>query len=330
MKQLCLILLAFAGVLTAQAQVMISEPRPDWVRQIPVIPKGANFIYVYGMGEGKTEQEAELNAWKNALYNALQENGQIGIIGEKTTLDEIFSMEDLRIRIPDVVLPRRLLCRTDPILTTTGRIKIYVLLQINRDGSKPVDFYEYNIHCESDEYLRALREWNNYIRKQRKKDNGKKNKIVLQEQSSFFSKKHNSYFAWGTIDSGYPAFLGTGFLGRHGGIVGIGYQLVFGVNLEKSGQNPFHYTMGVRFFPYKNLYLSGNYGTLAAQEINEDREQKIRLGTGYSILAGYDLIMGKLDDISGILSFGAGIAYNATMSQWQPVLNVKIGFVWPI
>ena len=62
-------------LLLIQVAFAQQEPRPDWVRNTPLPSRGANFIIVYGMGIGTTEQEAELNAWKNALFKVSNELG---------------------------------------------------------------------------------------------------------------------------------------------------------------------------------------------------------------------------------------------------------------
>lgn len=152
--------------------IYAQEPRPEWVEQTPYPPVGANFIYVYGMGVGTNETEAEFAAWKNALFKSFQEGGLVGIKNQSKTLDKIFSMNDLETMIPTNVLPRRLVCQTPQIHLPNNKVKVYILLQVKLDGSKPTDFYDkkMEITCKSQDFENKLVEWNKtgYLREQDK------------------------------------------------------------------------------------------------------------------------------------------------------------------
>lgn len=142
---------------------MAQEPRPDWVRNTPFPPADANYIFVYGMGIGVTEQEAEFSAWKNALYKALNEGGLVGIKAQSKTLEQIFTMEDLETMLLDNLLQWRLTCQTLPIYLSEKDVKVYILLQVQRDNSRSVDFYSHDLNfikCETDDFLQELKEYN--------------------------------------------------------------------------------------------------------------------------------------------------------------------------
>jgi hypothetical protein len=151
--------LCLLTIQAAQAQ----EPRPDWVRQPPFPPQGANYIFVYGMGMGDTEEKAELSAWKNAFGKALNEGGLVGIKAQAKTLDDVLTMNDLETQIPISVMQRRLVCQTLPIFVTGGKVKVYVLLQVQRDGRRNADFYSHDlsfIKCEAPEFIIEIKEYN--------------------------------------------------------------------------------------------------------------------------------------------------------------------------
>lgn len=152
--------------------IYAQEPRPEWVEQTPYPPTGANFICVYGMGSGSNETEAEVAAWKNALFKSFQEGGLIGIKNQSKTFDKIFSMNDLETMIPTNVLPRRLICQTPQIHLPNNQVKVYILIQVKLDGSKPTDFYDKKIEitCKSQDFEKNLLEWNKtgYLREQDK------------------------------------------------------------------------------------------------------------------------------------------------------------------
>lgn len=132
-------------VMIVGSAIAQEPPRPEWVRNTPFPPIGANFIFVSGMGVGITEQDAELSAWKNALYKAFNEGGLLGINAQVAVLDKIFTMKDLEIMLPANVLQRRVHCQTLPIYLSKNEIKVYVLLQVQYDGNRSADFYSHDL-----------------------------------------------------------------------------------------------------------------------------------------------------------------------------------------
>jgi len=171
---------------------LAQEPRPDWVRNTPFPPTDANYIFVYGMGVGINEQDAEFSAWKNALYKALNEGGLVGIKAQSQTLDQIFTMKDLETKLPANVLQRRLACQTLPIYLSEKEVKVYVLLQVQRNGSRSANFYSHDlifIKCETADFVQELREYNRREIDKRKTERENAEKL----------KGENALFASGTL-----------------------------------------------------------------------------------------------------------------------------------
>jgi hypothetical protein len=344
-------IISLFSICLLSAQILqAQEPRPDWVRQPPPPPAGANFILPYGMGTGKTEKEAEIAAWKDALLKALHEGGLVGIKAQAKTLEEVFTMNDLETMIPANVMPRRLVCQTQPIRVAKDEVKVYVLLQVQRHGGMRNDFYDYDlkIDCESTGFKQSLENWNR-IEAERQKKEGKR---ILRGKKWEETISGNSYLGWGIVDFGYPLNLGTSFIGRFGGTIGIGFQ--FGIGFDFGGEStyledePYHntsttinylsYNAGLRLYPYRNIYLSASYGTLGSKKTGAFNDSKGRFGTegwrqgkGISVMAGYDLIPGRKFGHSGfLLSVSAGMAYDLFLTRWSPMVNLKIGYAWSI
>jgi hypothetical protein len=340
----------FSICLLSAQTLLAQEPRPDWVRQPPNPPAGANFILVYGMGTGKTEKEAEIGAWKNAFFKALNAGGLVAIQAQKKTLDEVLTMNDLETMIPAHVLPRHMVCQTQPIYVMKDEVKVYVLLQVQRHGGMRNDFYDYDlkIDCESTGFKQSLENWNRKEAERQKKVRKRISREVKWEEII----SGNSYLGWSIVDGGYPLNLGTSFIGRFGGTIGIGFQ--FGVGLDFGGESTYledepgsntsttinylSYNAGLRLYPYKNIYLSANYGTLGSKKISTFNDSEGRFGTegwrqgkGISVMAGYDLIPGSKFGHSGfLLSVSAGMAYDLFLTKWSPMVNLKIGYAWSI
>jgi len=187
MKQKVLVISMFICVCQLS---LAQEPRPDWVRNTPFPPTDANYIFVYGMGVGITEQDAEFSAWKNALYKALNEGGLVGIKAQSQTLDQIFTMKDLETKLPANVLQRRLACQTLPIYLSEKEVKVYVLLQVQRDGSRSADFYSHDLNfitCETATFLEELEKYNKRVM----------DKLKIERENAEKLKGENALFANG-------------------------------------------------------------------------------------------------------------------------------------
>lgn len=147
------------------------EPRPSWVISRPQAPKESNFVYGYGMGEGSTEREAEFNALKKALFYALHESGLIGFEEESKSLEKLHDMSDVKILQLESIIPIQRVYQTIPIFTENGKVKIYMLVKVQKDKSKDNDFSgDAVIEYESKEFNKAVRRYNGYLQREQKKN----------------------------------------------------------------------------------------------------------------------------------------------------------------
>jgi len=339
MKKITLLLLLLTA---AAAQLTAQEPRPDWVSNPPFPPPGANYIFVSGTGVGATEKEAEFEAWKNALFKALNEGGLIGFKQQASDLKSIQTMDELNVALPVSVLKRRPHCPALPIYITDKKVKIYILFQVQREEKRSVDFYSHDISyikCETDEFKRQLKEWNSgyIIRQKAAEEQAAKTKAAADKAAAKMQRRHgyhdkHNYLAWGVLNAGYPFTLGTSFAGRHGGVVGIGYYLSVGADIGYDYPDivPVHYSIGLKFFPYKSIFLSAGYGTLGVEKMSGFNDSDGRWGTegwrqgkGPIVMGGYDILVGGV-----FLSLGAGMSYDLFMEKWQPLINIKFGVAW--
>ena len=157
--------------------------------------------------------------------------------------------------------------------------------------------------------------------------------------SPFIEKGQNSYVAWSAVNMGYSPFtLSSGVAGRNGGIVGIGYYASVGLEYEKDkrhyepsreyyndndSKGGVHYSAGIKFFPYKNFFLSAGYGTFGFERTfrdNNDYKKDIwEQRQGLQFTAGYDIFDGEV----GFVSFSAGVSTNS-MGVY-PLLKISLG-----
>ncbi len=146
------------------------EPRPSWVISPPQAPKESNFVYGYGMGEGITERQAEFNALQDALFYTLHASGLIGFEEESKSLEKLRDMSDVKILQLESIIPIQRVYQTIPIFTDNGRIKIYMLVKVQKDKSKEPDFSgDAVIEYESKGFNKAVRRYNEYFKKKRQR-----------------------------------------------------------------------------------------------------------------------------------------------------------------
>ena len=160
MKKIFFIVASLFLFLQVQAQ---QEPRPEWAGKT-IRPAGANFFYVSGEGEGVNVQEAKLAAWTDALINSFYASGIISIQGflkTNVTDEKIHTRKDLEMIIAGNIIERPLACETPVIQRCNGKVKIYVLLQVQYDGGLPANFENYQ-GCTLD-FDRKVAKWNEHV-----------------------------------------------------------------------------------------------------------------------------------------------------------------------
>ena len=119
----------------------VTELRPFWVKQVPQIPVGANYFVNWGVGEGRTESEATNMAWADALQKSLHELGVVGITAQDINA---VAMNGINAVVKFNRMKRRIVTSTEPIVLSANRVKIYILIQVQRNVNGPDDFYSLN------------------------------------------------------------------------------------------------------------------------------------------------------------------------------------------
>jgi len=155
--------------------------------------------------------------------------------------------------------------------------------------------------------------------------------------TSLSSPEHANWIA-PTLSIAYPFHLGISVIGRHGvfknGLVGVGYQATLGI-IDDWDPVYAHYSIGLKIFPYQNVFLSANYGALGQEKMTLGSDGEGRWWTdgsrqrkGFSFLGGYDLVWGKSDKY--VISLGAGFGHDAFMDKWIPVIEIKLGIAFEL
>jgi len=141
----------FVSCLTVQARM----PVPEWARNVPQAPHGANFVYVVGVGIGNDRTAAFDRAVDEAFINALRRQGSLEFDGQTITEGQLLRGEIMANR-----LPHHVQCQTPtPIRLANGQVQIYVLVQVPVRGGGNIPDPSRTV-CESQRFDRDLRAWN--------------------------------------------------------------------------------------------------------------------------------------------------------------------------
>jgi hypothetical protein len=322
-----------------------NDLRPKWVNYVPNPPADANYFFSWGIGEDENITKATNKAAANALRRSLHEAGAIFISQQDISIVE---EKGIDAEIKGNRMKRRIFCSV-VIPKPDKTIRVYVLLQVERNvtGGKNV-FYDANSYeiCHDLDFEKKLEKYKKkYI--ERGGDFGPRSSAL----------NGNSYVGWGIANGGYPWSVGTTVMGRFGGIIGIGFQVGIGADFggkvynegdgtrkddENEGirEDAFGYYVGVRLFPYQNIFLSANYGTLGFEKVNYYKVSSsnnllevgeplsgYRQGSGFFFTAGYDLNLNK-KNCNFLLSAQGGAGFDLFTGEWKPIAKLSIGVAW--
>lgn len=156
MKRLLISLAAALCAVVAGANDL-ADLMPSWARHTPNPPADANYFLSWGSGEGKTEADAKNAAWTDALNRSFHELRVAGIskqdINSVATkgIDGVVSFHKVK---------RRVVAESAPIMLDGG-VKVFILIQVQRNVNGPDDFYDLNTKKYDDRaFNRAVADYN--------------------------------------------------------------------------------------------------------------------------------------------------------------------------
>lgn len=193
------------------------------------------------------------------------------------------------------------------------------------------------------------------LAKKQKKE-GKKSKIDLMD-NSYCKANKNRYIAWNIAGAGYPWNLVTGIEFRAGGIVGVGLYGDIGMDFTtisydyydggkvagNTVKTAFRYAGGIRFYPYRGLFVDCGYGSIAKTNVSlkgmkngqykfystpEAARAAVQNSHGLLFHAGYNLVTNLSDGAGFFLGISGGASYDVINYVFAPSVNLKIGVAW--
>jgi len=163
-------------------------------------------------------------------------------------------------------------------------------------------------------------------------------RLYKEFSNHFFLNTHYN-INYGSV-YGINNVLGIGFGGRHGKAFGVGYQVGIGLGMNTSGVY-FHYSGGIKIYPYNYFFLSVNGGMVGMKKNTEKETINIETGDfayyekmrqnfyhGISLLGGADICFGKktTNKSGSIINIAVGPTYYGN-NKWGVTSNIGVGFV---
>lgn len=279
-------------IFVAQEFINAQVPRPYWAKKAIQAPESGKYIFVYGEGNGITQEESKRKAFADAVVKGQYELGSVTISAQDIAAIENGGL-DAAMRFTNRQI--KITCQTDPLLIESDRntiqYKTYVLIQMSIYADKSARFYDLprNWDCIDNNYYNEMTQYNERINKLKKV----KDKDEKRANDSFIGRGFNQYFSFslgnGTSYGG-GNIIGLAFSGRFGGRFGIEphisigaiYQnysyydahkyyyynyssyyednYTFSLNRSKIRKTMVSYNVGVNTYVFKGFYLGINYG----------------------------------------------------------------------
>lgn len=281
------ILLAPLQAYTQGQVVMI--PRPKYVEVVPTAPAAAGFFYVYGEEMGYHEDKAYDAAVKDGLLKAWLRVGALSVQNEQAVDLNALSAQRLNAMLQKSNLALNICCRSRPIPMppdpsdplSEKSCKVYVLIQVQKDSRTPPLFDQIDHECTTPAFESSLAQW-----------------MLQQEGTLPHERQHKPRRSWENTDKTTPSLwrnfrymhftlLGLGIANfqwgiaqRFGGVVGVGYEATIGILV---------WSLGIRFYPYRHLFVAGTYGLLCPGFMQDKQSKKKKQFVhGPSLLLGID------------------------------------------
>lgn len=313
MKKFIFLLFFILSIVSISAQV------PDWAINLPR-SNNPTMDYLVGVGEGYTYKEAQNEAF-NDLLRKLIARFRLSV-NSNDIMNAVYRNESLTTISQDYNLPpMREVCSSQTKINDKERV--YLLYQIAADGMILNPQFETFTKCDD------------------------------------HSRNGDKYIAWGIVGAGYPWNLVSSIEFRYGKKVGIGAYLDLGMDftaitakyygtdeIAHTTKLSFRYAGGIKFYPYKGLFVDCGYGTITkpaetvfseyygyhldSNEAAAVRDLATKGSNGILFHAGYNLVTNMQNGAGFFLGVSAGASYDVHNKLFAPSANLKLGVAWGI
>lgn len=369
MKRITLTLLVFLTTMAcATAQTL-----PPWVYNTPR-PGNDTYLYAVEYATGATELEARNQAMVR-VYQTMAL--RLGVpLNAQAINDAVQTGKSVEVISATYNLPINKVCEyAMPVYG--GGYRVYVLCQVARYGNTEPEWDIFS-DCVDDRFIQQTekrqKKWKSYSRNKSFYDNSQNNYIGWGLISTGYPWRFGT-----TINGRHGGIVGVGYYLSVG--IDIIKQTVLPYNSEpitdeswihynslyhRSSEReiptyyhdheaygyyvPFHWAVGIKFFPYKTFYLSCGYGTIGGYNQLQDFAAVISTMDQYGYydyMYSFDCYKRQLQNKGLILNIGAdivpntqgenpqsvdffmtvnaGVSYDFEHHRWDPSIGVQMG-----
>lgn len=191
--------------------------------------------------------------------------------------------------------------------------------------------------------------------------NGRRKRL---NDNDYVDNERNKYVAWGIVGASYPWNVNSSIEFRCGNTVGFGLYGELGVGVSKLDIKALHhpdseirlqqdklqnkifgffsYSAGIKFFPYRGLFIGCGYGSYlkyplkiecpdentGEQNIDYCKDAMRNPNSGVQCLLGYDFVNKMKYNSSFYLGVKGGIIYDINNKLIVPLVGLKLGIAF--
>lgn len=385
MKRLIFIICAIIiGVQLINAESKRSMWRPNWTYNIPP-SKSSAYAYNSFKGIGASERESRKDAYAKAMQAS---QSQLGIMASSDEINKAVNEgKDFNVVSQNYSIPMWEVCQYT--IKDGTDYYYWILMRIASDANKSVSREPFDGDCADFSKASELRammrdEFQQDIEEAKQREKEEKEaaekaarqaeKVARQEartrRLNVIDFPKERYVAWRIVGAGYPWNLTSGVNFRYGfyEFLGIGAYLDLGADFThvnvtlvsgdkaKTTSCHFHYSGGVKFYPYRGLFVDCGFtsktpahqnvlANLKISSFDKDSDGWLKNSSSAAKIiknaieqsnaimfgVGYDLVTNRNDKFSNdgfYLGVSVGAMYDINSKKFSPTASLRIGVAW--
>lgn len=341
---------------------------PNWVLRKP-IPGNDTYYYLVQTANGPSQREARNLAIAQAFMQADYFGGTaVNSASINKAIQEGISYEVISAQFK---IPLNIVCEFNRD-NENGTVDYYILCQVAKSGNNAFQPEQFNECYEMDISIQRMEEYKKKHAaefKVKEREEARRAREAECEDRKYERQKRlndndyvyngrNKYVAWGVAGATYPWNVNTSVEFRYGHTIGFGMYGEIGCGVSKLNITNysmvakyyggkfgdiqgelfgfFSYSAGVKFFPYRGLFIGCGYGSYLKYPHNFEypenylsfnydycKDAMHKPNHGMQFILGYDFVFGK--DGGFYLGVKGGIIYDIKNQAIVPLVGLKLG-----
>ncbi|MCQ2330304.1 MAG: hypothetical protein MJZ93_07105 [Paludibacteraceae bacterium] len=333
---------------------------PNWVLKTP-IPGNDTYYYIMQRANGSSEREARNQAIAQAFAQADYYGGTA--VNSESINEAIQEGKSFDVISRLFSIPLNIVCEFHRD-NEDGTVDYYILCQIAKSGNIKPQFEPFNECSEFDISIQRMEEYREKHAaefKAKEREEAKRAREDRLKDNDYINNGRNKYVAWGVVGANYPWSVNSSIEFRYGNTVGFGLYGELGVGVSKLDIKAIHhpdsavrlpqdklqdkifgffsYSAGIKFFPYRGLFIGCGYGSylkyplkIECPDENTSKQNKDYCkdamrnpNSGVQCLLGYDFVNKMEHNYSFYLGVKGGIIYDIKNKSVIPLAGLKLG-----